>query len=143
MYYNKNKGRKVGHPFYSSGKWRAVREAYIRSVHYVCEECGKPAEQVHHKEELRDEDYFVNYDKCYGFANLIALCRDCHNKKPGHFLYGKGKQLVADGFRVNMETGELEVYPPHTAEISVTGKAVSQPYEKLDEDTQRRGGFEQ
>lgn len=141
MYYNRNKGRKVGHPFYSSGKWRTVRDAYMRTVHWVCEECGAPAEQVHHRDELKDEDYFVNYDKCYGFANLIALCRDCHNKKPGHFLYGKGKQLVADGYQVNMQTGELEVVPPHDPEIPGTAKAVSNPHEKLHEDTTRRGGF--
>lgn len=128
------KGKKVGHPFYGRGKWRSVRDAYLRTVHYVCELCGKPAEQVHHKEPLKEGDYFVNYEKCYGFDNLQALCRDCHNKMDGHFLAGKGKQLVADGYHVNMITGELEVMPPHSPENSGTAKAVSQPYEKLDEE---------
>lgn len=134
-------GRKKAHPFYSSGKWLSVRDAYLRSKHYVCELCGAPAKYVHHKEPLHDEDYFVNYEKCYGFANLQVLCMDCHNKQPGHFLDGKGKQLVADGFRVNMITGELEVIPPQAPKSFDAEKAVSQPYEKLHEDTQRRGGF--
>jgi hypothetical protein len=30
-------GRKKAHPFYSGGKWLAVRDAYLRSKHYVCE----------------------------------------------------------------------------------------------------------
>lgn len=123
--------RKKAHPFYSSGKWRAVRDAYMRTAHWVCEECGAPAEQVHHRDELKEEDYFVNYEKCYGFANLIALCRDCHNKKPGHFLSGKGRQLVADGYQVNMITGELEVIPPIPPSEKSWEEAVSKPYEKL------------
>ena len=139
--HNRIIGRKKAHPFYSYGKWLAVRDAYLHSKHYVCELCGQPAKYVHHKDPLQDEDYFVNYEKCYGFANLQALCMDCHNRQPGHFLDGKGKQLVADGYRVNMITGELEVIPPQAPKSFGAEKAVSSPYEKLDEDTQRRGSF--
>lgn len=110
--YNRIKGRKVGHPFYSSGKWMSTRDAYLRTIHYICEKCGRPAEQVHHKDPLKDEDYYVNYEKCYGFANLEALCRDCHNKQPGHFLERKCSQAIAEGYRVNMETGDIELIPP-------------------------------
>ena len=135
------KGKKVGHPFYGCAKWKRVRAEYLRTVHHVCELCGRPAEQVHHRDPLKDEDYFVNYEKCYGFDNLQALCRDCHNSMDGHFLSGKNGQLVADGYRVNMTTGELEIYPPHSPENSGRAKAVSNPYENLEEETQRRGGF--
>ena len=134
--YTKGNGRKVAHPFYSSAKWKVIRLKYLETVHFMCELCGRPAEQVHHKEPLEDGDYFVNYEKCYGFKNLQALCRECHNRMDGHFLYNKGKQLVADGYRVNMQTGELEVVasPPHAEKILGQGKAVSQPYEKLGEE---------
>lgn len=126
---------KKGHPFYGTAKWKRVRAEYLHTVHYVCELCGRPAEQVHHKEPLKEGDYFVNFEKCYGFANLQALCRKCHNKMEGHFLFGKGRQLVADGYRVNMITGELEVTgPPHTEKESGDTKAVSQPYEILGEE---------
>lgn len=105
--------RKKGHPFYSSGKWRSVRESYLKKVHWICEECGRPASQVHHKEELTENDYFVNYEKCYGFENLKALCLDCHNKQPGHFAGHSNRQAIAEGYKVNMETGEIEIIPPH------------------------------
>ena len=130
--------RKKAHPFYSSGRWIATRDAYLRTVHYMCETpgCGKPARYVHHKNPLHDGDYFVNYEKCYGFDNLEANCKECHDNQPGHFLDGRNRQSVADGYRVNMQTGELELVasPPHT-DLEVGGeKAVSQPYEKLGEE---------
>ena len=78
--------KKVGHPFYNSSKWRKVRLDYLNTVHHICELCGKPAQQVHHRDPLTDKDYYLNYEKCYGFANLQALCRDCHNKMDKHFL---------------------------------------------------------
>lgn len=126
--------RKVAHPFYSSTKWANVRRAYLSSVHHICEECGRPAEQVHHKEPLMEEDYFVNFEKCYGFANLIALCRSCHNRKPGHFLAHLNKQRIADGYRVNMVTGEIELSPPYSPINSHEKKPSGMRYEKLDEE---------
>ena len=98
---------KVGHPFYGSAKWKKTRAAYLETVHHICEKCGAPANQVHHKDPLTEEDYFVNYEKCYGFANLQALCRKCHNRMEGHFLYGREKQQIADGYIVDMVTGEI------------------------------------
>ena len=100
---------KKAHPFYGSAKWKTTRAAYMKTVHGICELCGNPAEQVHHKEKLTDEDYYVNYEKCYGFSNLQALCRSCHNSMPDHFLDGKDKQAIADGYKVNMVTGEIEI----------------------------------
>ena len=138
--YTDNRKRKVAHPFYSSGKWIATRDAYLRTVHYMCEICGEPARYVHHKDPLGEGDYFVNYEKCYGFANLEANCKNCHDRKPGHFLDGRGKQLVADGYRIDMQTGELEVVtPPHTDFEIGREKAVIQPYEKLGEEAQGKG----
>lgn len=99
---------KKAHPFYGSAKWKRTRVAYLNTVHHICEECGRPAEQVHHKNPLKEEDYYTNYEKCYGFDNLIALCRHCHNRQPGHFLSGKNDQKIADEYKVNMLTGEIE-----------------------------------
>ena len=131
-----DKRRKIAHPFYSSAKWKLRRLQYLKKIHFICETpgCDRPATHVHHKDPLKDEDYFVNYEKCYGDDNLEGLCTYCHNRKPFHFLDGKGKQLVADGYRVNMVTGELEVVPPHTDLEIGKGKAVSKPYEKLGEE---------
>ena len=73
--------KKEGHPFYESARWRRVRLEYLSTVHFMCEDCGKPAQQVHHIDPLLEEDYFVNFEKCYGFKNLRALCRYCHGNK--------------------------------------------------------------
>lgn len=72
--------------FYASKKWRKCRDAYL-SEHPVCERCllvgrANPAEIVHHKEELNQDNYkdpFISLNP----DNLEALCLDCHNKE--HF----------------------------------------------------------
>ena len=105
--------KKKAHPFYSSARWRSVRDEYLRTVHHVCERCGRPATHVHHRKPLKEGDYFSNFEKCYGFANLEALCLECHNNEPGHFLDGKGAQRIGEGYRVNMVTGEIECTLPY------------------------------
>ena len=99
--------KKVAHPFYSSAKWKKTRLTFLETKHWICEQCGRPANYVHHKDELKEKDYFVNYEKCYGFDNLMALCHDCHNHMPGHFIGNNGGQAIADGFRIDMVTGEI------------------------------------
>lgn len=131
MYINR---RKVAHPFYSSAHWKTVRLKYLSTVHHICEVCGKPAMQVHHKDPLKEEDYYVNYDKCYGFDNLQALCRSCHNSMEGHFLHDKKKQAIADGYRVNMITGEIEVTPPIPTDESSLEKPLAFPGAYLEEE---------
>ena len=105
-------GNKVGHPFYNSAKWRKVRSSYLETKHWICEKCGRPAGFVHHIDELKESDYFENYEKCYGFANLMALCRDCHDRMPNHFLGHLGRQAIADGFKVDMKTGDIVPISP-------------------------------
>ncbi|MCL2867447.1 MAG: HNH endonuclease [Clostridia bacterium] len=43
----------------------------------MCQTCGRPAEEVHHKvsltaENINDSNISLNPD------NLVSLCRDCH-----------------------------------------------------------------
>lgn len=68
--------------FYRSKAWKRTRAAYLEKVHRICERCGKPAVIVHHKRHITAGnvgDQSVTLD----FANLEALCMDCHNKE--HF----------------------------------------------------------
>lgn len=68
--------------FYKSRAWKKTRAAYMEGVNHICERCGRPAAIVHHKRYITAgnlHDLSVTLD----FANLEALCRDCHNKE--HF----------------------------------------------------------
>lgn len=66
-------------PFYNSRAWRKCRKAYAESRFLLCEICGKPGEEVHHKIELTPENIgdpsiTLNWD------NLQLLCHSCHDK---------------------------------------------------------------
>lgn len=47
--------------------------------YYSCEICGKKAEDIHHIKR-RSEFGKKTKDQQDQIENLIALCRDCHNK---------------------------------------------------------------
>ena len=62
---------------YRSKAWKRVREYCLMRDNYLCQICGKPAEEVHHKIHLTPRnvhDMQVALDP----DNLISLCRDCH-----------------------------------------------------------------
>jgi hypothetical protein len=83
--------RSVSFPFYKTKAWKDCRNAYLRRVNGLCEECMKrgifkPADIVHHKivlddEKARDPEIALN------FENLQAVCIECHNA----IHYGKAK----------------------------------------------------
>ncbi len=66
--------------FYSSAAWIKCREAYKQSVFGLCERCGAPATIVHHKEYLTSNN-INDPNVTLNWANLEALCQDCHNKE--------------------------------------------------------------
>ena len=71
------KERSFAYSFYVSKEWRKCRQAYL-SKEPLCERCGMPAIQVHHKIKLtpvniKDPSISLNFD------NLEALCDTCHN----------------------------------------------------------------
>ena len=75
---------KVIHNFYKSSVWAVAREIKIRSVHGLCERCGRLGEEVHHKKRLtidniKDSSISINQE------NLELLCKDCHNKEHNRF----------------------------------------------------------
>ena len=70
--------------FYSSKKWRKLRDIYLKE-HPLCERCSAAgraqiAEHVHHKIEL-DEKNYKNPMIALNPDNLEALCFDCHSKE--------------------------------------------------------------
>lgn len=74
-------------PFYNSTAWKRCRAAYRSKVGGLCEDClaeGRftPAEIIHHIQpitpaNINDPAITLN------FANLRAVCRECHAKEHG------------------------------------------------------------
>lgn len=75
--------------FYTSPKWRRVRQAILRRDKFICQRCKRfgrvrAATEVHHIEYLED-----NPSRAYDPTNLVSLCHACHN----HFHFEKSKNL--------------------------------------------------
>lgn len=71
------KRRKAIGKFYKTKTWEKVRENALRRDKYLCQECGRPAEVVHHiihltEENVNDPEISLNLD------NLKSLCSECH-----------------------------------------------------------------
>ena len=69
--------RPFARSFYRSDLWAKTREYILLRDAYLCQICGAPAEEVHHKihltpQNIMDPKVSVNPD------NLVSLCRDCH-----------------------------------------------------------------
>ncbi|MCF0118112.1 MAG: HNH endonuclease [Bacilli bacterium] len=74
--------------FYRSDRWKIARAIKIASACGMCEKCGKPGTEVHHKihltpDNVSDPEISVNQE------NLLLLCKDCHNKEHGRFTTKK------------------------------------------------------
>ena len=64
---------------YNSAHWKRTRKAYISSVHYQCERCGEPGQELHHKIALSPSN-INNPEIAYGWSNLQYLCFRCHQQ---------------------------------------------------------------
>lgn len=65
--------------FYKSWEWQRCRAAYLKKQP-LCERCGRPAQQVHHKTKLTPQNIKdPNVALC--FDNLEALCVECHQQE--------------------------------------------------------------
>lgn len=97
--------REFARAFYKSKAWQDCREAYIQSVHGLCERCLSkglyiPGKIVHHKILLTPEN-INNPDICLNWENLELLCQDCHNKE-----HHAGEGVTAEGLMFD-ENGDL------------------------------------
>lgn len=65
---------------YKSKEWKQIRALVFNEANGICEKCGEPGEEVHHKVWLT-QDNINDYDIALGRDNLILLCKDCHAKE--------------------------------------------------------------
>ena len=64
-------------PFYRTKAWKDARRIVLHRAHWMCERCGKPATEIHHRIRLTPDNMWdpritLNHD------NLMALCEECH-----------------------------------------------------------------
>ncbi len=77
---------------YNSKAWKQKREYILKRDNYLCVQCGEPAEEVHHKEYVKESN--VNdVNITLNDNNLVSLCRDCHCR-------------IHDADRMKLETKE-------------------------------------
>lgn len=96
--------------FYNSQKWITTRDYIFKKQYGICQECGAPGEEVHHKIHLTINN-IGNPDIALDEKNLILLCKNCHFQKhretnPLEQSFKK-KKLTLDGYYFD-ENGELQ-----------------------------------
>lgn len=76
--------REIRRKAYNNTEWRKLRDTYIKE-HPLCEDClneGKvvPAEDIHHiRSPFQNGE--CNKALLLDYNNLMALCKQCHNKR--------------------------------------------------------------
>ena len=71
--------------FYGSEAWRACRESFLQSKGFICERCSasgnlQAAKIAHHKTHITRKN-ITDPAVTLAWANLEALCQDCHNRE--------------------------------------------------------------
>ena len=104
--------RPFAKPFYDSKEWEKVRNFVMLRDKYMCQVCGRPAQEVHHIIHLSPENI---YDPKITLnpENLVSLCRDCHfethakDKARGiRHAHGMSEGDCADGYHFD-ESGQI------------------------------------
>ena len=96
-----NMAKAFAKAFYHSRMWRDIRESILRRDKYLCCNCGRPAEEVHHIVEVTPEN--IGDQATHAEGNLIALCRDCHCRQHDAKRTGRKEpdyEFDANGFPV-------------------------------------------
>ena len=72
-----------------------------------CNICGRKAHDTHHIKYQSDSDengFFENHHKNIKH-NLIALCKDCHNKEHNGTIKIKGYKTTTEGIVIDVDNG--------------------------------------
>ena len=92
--------REFSEAFYNSKQWRECRKVVFNEANGICQKCGEPGEEVHHKIHLTPNnisDPVITLNK----DNLILLCRNCHLRE-----HNKNIDVTRDNLIFN-EAGDL------------------------------------
>lgn len=103
--------KKFAKSFYNSEVWKSCRDYIFKKNYGLCEICGRPGEEVHHKEFLTA----ININDpniTTGENNLMLLCKTCHFEQhrktnPLEKSFRKAKKLTNNGTYFD-SNGELK-----------------------------------
>lgn len=96
--------REFAKSFYNSKAWKVTRLTVLEREHFLCERCGEPASQVHHKIWLRP-DNINDPNITLNLENLEALCETCHQHE--HYLQDRGYAFDEEGNIIKKESNKL------------------------------------
>ena len=82
--------------FYQSTKWRKVRKLIKIERMGICEECGGPGDEVHHKIPLSLQN-IDNDSIAIDGSNLQLLCTSCHNAKRSEGIIRNDVEFNSNG----------------------------------------------
>lgn len=81
--------RSFAKSFYNSKEWEQTRLYVLKRDKFLCQDCGKPASEVHHITHLTPQN-IGDVSITMNPANLVSLCRECHfQRHKGE--HGKGR----------------------------------------------------
>ena len=95
--------------FYNSKEWAGIRQSILMRDKYICQQCGAPAEEVHHIERVNPQN--VDLAKTHHADNLVSLCRDCHCREHDGHRVAKAS-AVDDGFYFDERGYVIQDIPP-------------------------------
>ncbi len=98
--------RDFSRKFYNSKEWKKCRDSYKESKYHICERCGHPGDEVHHKIYLTPDNINDPYITL-SWDNLELLCQSCHSKE-----HMSKYDVVREDVMFN-DNGELVPIPPY------------------------------
>ena len=115
-------------PFYNSKEWEKVRAYCLMRDQYTCQDCGRPAQEVHHKVHLTEHN-IGNPAIALNPDNLVSLCRDCHfARHRGDQVAGRNKHAAGVLPEITFdENGNAVVIPPWLKLIDGGMETVGRP----------------
>lgn len=75
--------------------WGTVRLAVLERDGFRCRRCLRPAADAHHR-QLKGVGGTSDGARMYGMANLVSLCRQCHDE-----VHANPEASYASGFLVH------------------------------------------
>lgn len=82
--------------FYDSGQWRKCRKAFISERISIdgglCQRCHERLGYMVHHTIMLTPDNISNPDISLNHDLLEYVCKACHDREEGHFLYRKKKR---------------------------------------------------